>query len=143
MASSREHLAGLTVMDFPSVRLVVTCSLRVFSTEQASTCAAGTADQRTQQGLPRAQRAPPEPTVMPVQPTEQQQDQRSRDRGHKTRACGGALSDVGGVFHHAGVEGRASRPAPERRSYGSSASFSDPDGNRWLLQEVKTRAPGR
>ncbi|HUO37341.1 MAG TPA: VOC family protein [Mycobacterium sp.] len=51
--------------------------------------------------------------------------------------------DVGGVFHHAGVVGRATGPDPERRSYGSFASFSDPDGNGWLLQEVKTRAPGR
>ena len=51
--------------------------------------------------------------------------------------------DVGGVFHHAGIEGRASGPDPERRDYGSFASFSDPDGNGWLLQEVKTRAPGR
>ena len=51
--------------------------------------------------------------------------------------------DVGGVFHHAGVEGRASGPDPERRDYCSFASFSDPDGNGWLLQEVKTRAPGR
>jgi hypothetical protein len=34
-------------------------------------------------------------------------------------------------------------PDPERRSYSSYASFSDPDGNRWLLQEIKTRLPGR
>ena len=34
-------------------------------------------------------------------------------------------------------------PDPERRSYFSLASFSDPDGNGWLLQEIKTRLPGR
>ena len=34
-------------------------------------------------------------------------------------------------------------PDPERQSYGSFASFSDPDGNEWLLQEVTTRLPGR
>ncbi|MBF5043778.1 glyoxalase [Aggregicoccus sp. 17bor-14] len=34
-------------------------------------------------------------------------------------------------------------PAPEHQSYGSYASFSDPDGNTWLLQEVTTRFPGR
>jgi catechol 2,3-dioxygenase-like lactoylglutathione lyase family enzyme len=51
--------------------------------------------------------------------------------------------DAGGVFHHAGTEGRVSGPHPERRDYGSFASFSDPDGNGWVLQEVKTRAPGR
>jgi catechol 2,3-dioxygenase-like lactoylglutathione lyase family enzyme len=34
-------------------------------------------------------------------------------------------------------------PHPERRSYASFASFKDPDGNRWLLQEVTARLPGR
>lgn len=33
--------------------------------------------------------------------------------------------------------------APDRRTYGSFASFSDPDGNAWLLQEVSSRLPGR
>jgi catechol 2,3-dioxygenase-like lactoylglutathione lyase family enzyme len=51
--------------------------------------------------------------------------------------------DVGGVFHHAGVEGRVSGLDPERRSYSSFASFSDPDGNGWLLQELTTRLAGR
>ncbi len=51
--------------------------------------------------------------------------------------------DVGGIFHHAGTEGRVSGPAPGHPDYGSFASFSDPDGNGWLLQEVKKRAPGR
>jgi catechol 2,3-dioxygenase-like lactoylglutathione lyase family enzyme len=51
--------------------------------------------------------------------------------------------DVGGLFHHAGEEGRVSGPHPERRSYGSFASFSDPDGNGWVFQEVTTRLPGR
>jgi predicted enzyme related to lactoylglutathione lyase len=51
--------------------------------------------------------------------------------------------DAGGVFHHAGTEARVPGPDPERRSYASYASFSDPDGNGWLLQEVTTRLPGR
>jgi catechol 2,3-dioxygenase-like lactoylglutathione lyase family enzyme len=51
--------------------------------------------------------------------------------------------DAGGVYHHAGSEGRVAGPAPERGSYGSFASFSDPDGNGWILQEVTTRLPGR
>jgi catechol 2,3-dioxygenase-like lactoylglutathione lyase family enzyme len=51
--------------------------------------------------------------------------------------------DAGGVFHHAGTEARVSGPAPDRTSYGSFASFSDPDGNGWLLQEITTRLPGR
>ena len=51
--------------------------------------------------------------------------------------------DVTGIFHHAGTAGRLSGPAPGHADYGSFASFSDPDGNGWLLQEIKTRLPGR
>ncbi|MGW1541906.1 VOC family protein [Streptomyces sp. NPDC002309] len=51
--------------------------------------------------------------------------------------------DAGGVFHHAGEKDRVDGPQPERASYGSFASFSDPDGNGWVLQEVTTRLPGR
>ena len=51
--------------------------------------------------------------------------------------------DVTGVFHHAGTEGRLSGSAPAHADYGSFAAFSDPDGNGWLLQEIKTRLPGR
>ncbi len=38
---------------------------------------------------------------------------------------------------------RVNGPDPEHRSYRSFASFSDPDGNGWLLQEITTRLPGR
>ena len=48
----------------------------------------------------------------------------------------------GARFHHA-ANGRVSGPASDRSSYGSFASFSDPDGNGWLFQEVTTRLPGR
>ena len=57
--------------------------------------------------------------------------------------------DVSEVFHFegglhvTGTSGRAPGPDPEGRSYSSWASFSDPDGNGWLLQEIKTRLPGR
>jgi catechol 2,3-dioxygenase-like lactoylglutathione lyase family enzyme len=51
--------------------------------------------------------------------------------------------DAGGVFHHAGTEGRVPGPAPDHRSYGSLASFNDPDGNVWVLQEITQRLPGR
>jgi catechol 2,3-dioxygenase-like lactoylglutathione lyase family enzyme len=51
--------------------------------------------------------------------------------------------DVTGAFHHAGSKGRVAGPDPTRADYGSFGSFSDPDGNGWLLQEVKVRAPGR
>jgi catechol 2,3-dioxygenase-like lactoylglutathione lyase family enzyme len=51
--------------------------------------------------------------------------------------------DAGGVFHHAGTEARVSGPDPDRNSYASFASFSDPDGNGWVLQEITTRLPGR
>jgi catechol 2,3-dioxygenase-like lactoylglutathione lyase family enzyme len=49
--------------------------------------------------------------------------------------------DVSEVFHLDG--GRVPGPDPEGRSYQTYASFSDPDGNGWLLQEIKTRLPGR
>jgi catechol 2,3-dioxygenase-like lactoylglutathione lyase family enzyme len=55
---------------------------------------------------------------------------------------GELFHDAGGVFHHAGVESRLPGPNPQRRSYASFASFSDPDGNGWLLQEVTARLPG-
>ena len=57
--------------------------------------------------------------------------------------------DVGEVFHEGSPGARfheASRvagPSPDRSSYGSFATFSDPDGNAWLFQEVTTRLPGR
>jgi catechol 2,3-dioxygenase-like lactoylglutathione lyase family enzyme len=45
--------------------------------------------------------------------------------------------------YHVGANGKASGVDPERRSYRSFASFQDPDSNRWMLQEVTTRLPGR
>lgn len=50
-------------------------------------------------------------------------------------------AEVSEVFHLAG--GRVPGPDPQGRSYQSYASFTDPDGNEWLLQEIKTRLPGR
>jgi catechol 2,3-dioxygenase-like lactoylglutathione lyase family enzyme len=50
--------------------------------------------------------------------------------------------EVSEIFH-LGPDGPASGPDPERRSYGSLATFSDPDSNSWLLQEITTRLPGR
>jgi len=46
-------------------------------------------------------------------------------------------------FHSAGTEVRVPGADPQGRSYFTWASFSDPDGNGWLLQEIKTRLPGR
>src|SRR5712672_1054185 len=54
----------------------------------------------------------------------------------------GLFHEAGGVFHHGDGEGRLSGPNPQRRSYASYASFSDPDGNGWLLQEVTARLTG-
>jgi catechol 2,3-dioxygenase-like lactoylglutathione lyase family enzyme len=57
--------------------------------------------------------------------------------------------DVSEVFHFAGglhvsgTQGRIAGPDPQGRSYSSWASFSDPDGNSWMLQEIRTRLPGR
>jgi predicted enzyme related to lactoylglutathione lyase len=54
---------------------------------------------------------------------------------------------VSAVFHYAAGPApfgdRVSGPAPDHGSYGSYASFTDPDGNGWLLQEITTRFPGR
>jgi hypothetical protein len=47
---------------------------------------------------------------------------------------------LGDRFH---ADDRVAGAAPEHATYGSFASFSDPDGNSWLLQEITTRLPGR
>ena len=58
-------------------------------------------------------------------------------------------ADVSEVFHFDGplhvdgTKGRVPGKDPEGHSYRSWASFSDPDGNSWMLQEIKTRLPGR
>ena len=61
-------------------------------------------------------------------------------------------ADVSEVFHAGtpgaqfqpdGTSGRVSGPAPDDASYNSFATFSDPDGNGWLLQEITRRLPGR
>jgi catechol 2,3-dioxygenase-like lactoylglutathione lyase family enzyme len=64
-------------------------------------------------------------------------------------ASGAEVSEVfhegrpGARFHRDGSDGRVSGPAPEGASYSSFVSFSDPDGNGWLFQEITTRLPGR
>jgi catechol 2,3-dioxygenase-like lactoylglutathione lyase family enzyme len=49
----------------------------------------------------------------------------------------------GAQFQPDGTSGRVSGRAPEHASYRSFATFSDPDGNGWLVQEITTRLPGR
>jgi catechol 2,3-dioxygenase-like lactoylglutathione lyase family enzyme len=64
-------------------------------------------------------------------------------------AWGADISEVfhpgapGAQFQPGGTSGRASGHAPDDASYGTFATFGDPDGNVWLLQEVTTRLPGR
>jgi len=55
----------------------------------------------------------------------------------------GPWHDAGGVFHHGGSTDRVDGPDPQRRDYCSFASFRDPDGNGWVLQEINVRLPGR
>jgi catechol 2,3-dioxygenase-like lactoylglutathione lyase family enzyme len=50
--------------------------------------------------------------------------------------------ELGEPFHF-GEAGQTPGLHPERADYGTFVTFSDPDGNGWLLQEVKQRAPGR
>ena len=57
----------------------------------------------------------------------------------KLAAAGVAADDV----YHIGANGKARGLDPERNTYRSFASFRDPDGNRWLFQEITTRLPGR
>jgi catechol 2,3-dioxygenase-like lactoylglutathione lyase family enzyme len=59
-----------------------------------------------------------------------------------------AFHDAGGVYSgpdepYLFGRRRVSGPDPEHRSYRSFASFHDPDGNGWLVQEITTRIPGR
>ena len=64
-------------------------------------------------------------------------------------ARGAEVSEVfhagtpGAQFQPDGTSGRVSGPAPDHASYSSFATFSDLDGNGWLLQNVTTRLPGR
>jgi catechol 2,3-dioxygenase-like lactoylglutathione lyase family enzyme len=64
-------------------------------------------------------------------------------------ARGAQVSEVfhagapGAQFEPGGGSGRVSGPAADGQSYSSFATFSDPDGNTWLLQEITTRLPGR
>jgi catechol 2,3-dioxygenase-like lactoylglutathione lyase family enzyme len=54
-------------------------------------------------------------------------------------------ADVSEVWHGRGPspDGHQPGPSPDRSTYGSFASFADPDGNTWLLQEITDRLPGR
>ena len=49
----------------------------------------------------------------------------------------------GAQFQPDGTGGRVRGPSPDHATYSSFATFNDPDGNGWLLQEVTTRLPGR
>jgi catechol 2,3-dioxygenase-like lactoylglutathione lyase family enzyme len=51
--------------------------------------------------------------------------------------------EVSELFHGGPGEESGPGPDPDRRSYRTYATFSDPDGNSWLLQEIKERLPGR
>src|SRR6202007_745552 len=50
---------------------------------------------------------------------------------------------AGGPFNNSVENARVGGPDPQGRSYFSFATFRDPDGNGWLLQEITTRLPGR
>ena len=50
--------------------------------------------------------------------------------------------DAGGLFHHVSRESLTQGLQPQRNSYGSYASFRDPDGNTWVLQEITVRLTG-
>jgi catechol 2,3-dioxygenase-like lactoylglutathione lyase family enzyme len=58
-------------------------------------------------------------------------------------ATSGVFHDANGGFTFWNADQRAPGPDPDRRTYASFATFEDPDGNSFLLQEVTTRLPGR
>ena len=67
-----------------------------------------------------------------------------RHRGGTRRAHQPRRQRERGVpFRPASARPPAPGPDPKGDSYGTFATFSDPDGNSWLLQEIKTRLPGR
>jgi catechol 2,3-dioxygenase-like lactoylglutathione lyase family enzyme len=65
------------------------------------------------------------------------------DRGVEVSEIFHAAGGGYGAGFHATTEGRATGPDPQGISYTTFASFSDPDGNGWLLQEITDRLPGR
>ena len=65
-----------------------------------------------------------------------------RSHGVEVEVFHDAGNGLGGGFN-AATEARAAGPDPQHRSYATYASFRDPDGNVWLLQEIKERLPGR
>jgi hypothetical protein len=50
---------------------------------------------------------------------------------------------VSEIFHRGATRERLPGPDPKGASYASFATFTDPDGNGWLLQEIRQRLPGR
>jgi catechol 2,3-dioxygenase-like lactoylglutathione lyase family enzyme len=68
---------------------------------------------------------------------------------HELMSLGAKVSEVfhaeapGAQLDPEGTSGRVSGPDPDHKSYSSFATFEDPDGNGWLLQEVTDRIPGR
>lgn len=92
-------------------------------------------------GVTSAQPGSIDRLVLAVKDVDAARDQ-LRERGVDVRVFHDAGGGLGGGFV-ARTEARAPGPDPQRRSYATYASFDDPDGNRWLLQEIKERLPGR
>ncbi|MEU5256177.1 VOC family protein [Streptomyces longwoodensis] len=63
---------------------------------------------------------------------------RLAERGVKT---GGVFHDTSDIFHRSTEDRRRAGPDPQRRRYRSYATFSDPDGNEWVLQEASAESP--
>jgi uncharacterized protein GlcG (DUF336 family)/catechol 2,3-dioxygenase-like lactoylglutathione lyase family enzyme len=61
---------------------------------------------------------------------------------HRGIEINALFHDAGGIFHHAHPKDLVRGPNPQRKSYASFASFSDPDGNGWVFQEITARLTG-
>ena len=93
-------------------------------------------------GITSAQRGSIDRLVLAVQDIEAAREELRSHGIEVSEVFHDAGGGLGGGFS-SGIEGRAPGADPQHRSYASYASFSDPDGNVWLLQEIKERLPGR
>src|SRR5262245_17453226 len=92
-------------------------------------------------GVTSAQPGSIAPLVLAVSGIDAARDE-LRSHGVEVSVFHDAGGGLGGGFV-ADTKARAPGPDPQHRSYASYASFRDPDGNGWLLQEIKQRLPGR
>ena len=93
-------------------------------------------------GITASQRGPIDGLVLAVHDIDAAREELRSHGVEVSEVFHDARGGLGGGFN-ADIAARATGPDPQRRSYASYASFSDPDGNVWILQEITERQPGR